>query len=193
MHDKFFSSSFLFTLDLVCLILPTLRTPAWGLWYSLYQLPITQIYNTTTHSLHSQIARDFYMPFYPMAWTLQFFIIPQHQPLLSSFTMIWTNTLLSHWHNGVLLTTSLVAWELKTRKKHIEKNMLLFFFTLLLILTSYRPFHKPSNSSLHHPLFGVAPILHNSQTNNITNPCIPCSRNKMTIRCKCAKIDGYWQ
>jgi hypothetical protein len=145
MHDIFLSSSFLFTFNLVCLIMPTLRTTQWGLWYFLYQLYWTQIYNTAIQSPHSQMLPNFYMPFYSTAQTPQFFIMPRHQPLISNLTLIWKTTLLSHWRSGILSTISLIVWKIKTIKIHTRNNIPLFFFTLLLILTSYRPFRKPSS------------------------------------------------
>jgi hypothetical protein len=158
MHDIFLSSSFLFIFDLVCLILPTLRKNPRGFWYYFYQLPITQIYSTGTQSPHSQMFPDFYMPLCSTTQTPQFFIILRHQPLISSFTLIWTTILLSHWCNKVLSTINLVVWELKTRKYILERTCLFSSSHCFLFLppTVHSGNLFQCNYSLHHPLFGAA-------------------------------------
>ncbi len=115
--------------------------------------------------------------------------------IISSFTLIWTTILLSHRHNKVLSTTSLVVWGLKTRK-YIPKRTCLFsssHYFLFLPPTIHFANLLQCSRSLHHPLFGAAPTLHSTQTNKVANPCIPYSRNKMSFCRKRTKVDGHWQ
>ncbi len=138
---------------------------------------------------------DFYMLLYYTVRTPQFFIISRHQPLISSLTLIWTTTLLSHRRNEVLSTTSLIVWELKTKKYIPEKTYFCSSSHCFLFLPPTVHFANllQCNHSFHHPFFNTAPILHNTQTNKVANPCIPCSRNRMNIHRKRAKVDGHWQ
>ncbi len=62
---------------------------------------------------------------------------------------------------------------------------LLFYLPPLITQTFLRCSH-----SLHHPSFDTTPIFHNTQTNKVANPCIPCSNDGHILDVKHAK--GWW-
>jgi hypothetical protein len=123
---------------------------------------------------------DFYMPLSFTARTPSFFIIPQHQPLISIFTWnyYYSVTSLAQRNSS---TSSPVVW---TRKKKIlERTCLLASpFSLLSYLpSSITQTFLQCNRSFHHPSFGIAPILHKTQANKVAYLCIPYNS------------DGHWR
>jgi hypothetical protein len=134
---------------------------------------------------------DFYMPLSSMARTLQFFIIPQHQPLISYIDLNnYSLKSLAQWSSS---TTSLVIWKLQQQENCIPartSRLSLSYCLLFLLPTIHSANLLQCNCSLPHPSFGAAPILHNTQTNKVAYPCIPCSSNRINFHRKCTK--NWW-
>jgi hypothetical protein len=138
---------------------------------------------------HSQMHFDFYMPLKSTIQTHVFFITPQHQPLISILISNYTTTQLSHWHSKNSSTTKPVVW---TRRKIPKKTCHLGPpFSLLSYLPPWitQTFLQCSRS-LHHPSLGAAPILHNTQTNKVAYPCIPCNNDGHIPITSMQKVDG---
>jgi hypothetical protein len=134
---------------------------------------------------------DFYMPLSSTARTPQFFIIPQHQPPISYIDL--NNYSAKSLAQRSSLTTSLVIWKLQqqencipTRTYRLSPSYCLLFLPPTIHSTNL----LQCSCSLPHPSFDATPILHNTQTNKVAYPCIPCNCNRISFHCKCAKS---WQ
>ncbi len=129
----------------------------------------------------------FYMPLSSMAQTPQFFIIPQHpqffiiprhQPLISIPTMIYTITLLSHWRSGGHQQLAKQFERYNNQKITYQKEPRLLspsYYLLCLPSSVHSGNLFQCNHFLHHPSHNTILVLHNTQTNRIAYPCIPCS------------------
>ncbi len=71
---------------------------------------------------------DFYMPLRSIVRTLQFFIIPQHQPLISILTLIYTTILLSHQRSGVHQQLTQQSKNYNNKKISYQKELVTFLF-----------------------------------------------------------------
>ncbi len=136
---------------------------------------------------------DFYMPFSSIAQTPQFFII-QHQPIISILTLIYTTTLLSHWHNEVHQQLAQQSKNYNQQENCIpERTCHLFPSYCLLCLPPTAHFANlfQCSRSLHHPSLGITLVPHNTKTNKVAYPCIPYSNNRIVFVANAQKVDGH--
>ncbi len=120
----------------------------------------------------------FYMPppfLISTAWTLMFFIILQHHPLISIITNIYITTQLSYQHNRVHQQQAKQSKNYNHKTiSHQEELPPSFSYSFLCFPSSIHSANFfQCQSSLHHPSHSAVPILHNTQTNRIAYPCIP--------------------
>jgi hypothetical protein len=165
------------TFDLVSIILPNLRTPLWGFWHPFWQL----FYNIDSRCCNkkvplSQMHLDFYMPFSSIAQTPVFFIIRQHQPLIFILTSNYSTILLSHWCSKI---HQWPAQQFEQEENILERTCHLAppFSLLSYLPSSITQTFLQCSRSVHHPSLGATHVLHNTQTNKVAYPCIPCSND----------------
>jgi len=115
---------------------------------------------------------DLCMPLCSIAQALQFFIILRHQPFISSFTLIWTTTLLSCRRSKVLSTTSLVVWKFKTKNPY-QKELASFIFHIAsysyLLLSILQTFFNVVAPSAIHCLTQLLSSITHEQTRSPTH------------------------
>ncbi len=130
---------------------------------------------------------DFYMPFSFIALTPSFFIIPKHQPLISILTSKYTTMLLSHQHSEI---HQQLAQQFKQEEKILARTCHLALPSSLsyLPLSNMQTFFQCSRS-LHYPSFNTTPTFHNTQTNKVAYPCIPCKNDGHIPTISMQKVD----
>jgi hypothetical protein len=87
-------------------------------------------------------------------------------------------------------TTSLVVWKTAQQENCIlERTCHLFpsYYLLFLPPTVHSTNLLQCSPSLHHPSFDATLVFHNTQTNKVAYPCIPCSKFRINICRKHAK------